>query len=77
MLFLMKGIIMGKIRKPAPSVYAPREKNVEEIKLDFKPCCNCGKAIEAGYYGRFEDGGVCSKKCNIIFEEKYYGKQIP
>lgn len=47
---------------------AEREKDNEPQTLVFKPCCNCGKQITAGYYGRFGDGGVCSKKCNTAFE---------
>jgi len=62
---------MGKMRKPAPAMYAPKSQpKEEEVKLDFKLCCNCGKTIEAGYYGRWGDGGVCSKKCNSEYETK-------
>jgi hypothetical protein len=61
-----------KLRNPVIPDYTPRnEKNKkEEIKLDLKPCCNCGKEITDGYYGRFGDGGVCSKTCNITQQAK-------
>ena len=63
---------MKKPLNPVIPDYTPRSerKKVEEVKLDLKPCCNCGKTISDGYYGRFEDGGVCSKTCNTIQEAK-------
>ena len=38
--------------------------------LTFAPCLACGKAISDGYYGRFGDGGVCSKRCNDTESKK-------
>lgn len=40
------------------------EHNEKTGGMVFAPCCNCGKAITDGYYGRYGDGGVCSKTCN-------------
>jgi hypothetical protein len=63
---------MKKPFNPVIPDYTPRgEKGKkEEIKLTFSPCCNCGKSITDGYYGRYGDGGVCSKTCNTIQEAK-------
>jgi hypothetical protein len=63
---------MKKPLNPVIPDYTPRSerKKVEEVKLDLLPCCNCGKKISDGYYGRFGDGGVCSKTCNAIQEAK-------
>lgn len=47
---------------------AEREKD-NEVRLVFKPCCNCGKQITQGYFGRWGDGGVCSKKCNDAYSK--------
>lgn len=52
------------MKKPFNPVLPQKEE--KEVKLDFKPCSNCGKKITDGYYGRFGDGGVCSKTCNAI-----------
>lgn len=63
---------MKKPFNPAIPDYTPRAKKPkeEEVKLDLKPCLNCGKAIGEGYYGSFEGGGVCSKACNTAQELK-------
>jgi len=57
----------NRFNKPAPAQYAPKEekKKTEEVKLVFKPCCNCGKTITDGYYSHWGDGGACSKTCDI------------
>jgi len=34
-----------------------------------KPCINCGKPYQLPY-GRWGDGGTCSKKCEAIQEAK-------
>lgn len=61
---------MKKPFNPAlPVDYTPKKK-VEEPKLNFAPCCNCGKIITDGYYGRYGDGGVCSKTCNTEQSKK-------
>lgn len=61
---------MKKHFNPAlPVDYRPKaEREQDEVTLVFKPCCNCGKAVKAGFYGRFGEGGVCSKKCNEAYE---------
>lgn len=61
---------MKKPFNPIPLDYTPRKEKKGETKLDLKPCCNCGKEIGDGYYGRFGDGGVCSKDCNTAQEAK-------
>ena len=38
--------------------------------LTFAPCLACGAVITGGYYGRFGDAGVCSKKCNAAQSAK-------
>ena len=61
---------MSNNRYNKPKVdYTPREerKKEEEIILNLKPCLKCGKAITTGYYAHYEDGGVCSKKCDDSF----------
>ena len=49
--------------------YRPKEERDKkvEIPLNLKPCLKCGKAITTGYYAHYEDGGVCSKKCDDSF----------
>lgn len=46
-----------------PVLPSPQKKD-DAIKLD--PCCECGKPITDGYYGRYAEGGVCSKACDIL-----------
>lgn len=53
--------------KQVPDYRTKAEREQDEVTLVFKPCCNCGKQIKAGFYGRFGDGGVCSKTCNETF----------
>lgn len=57
---------MKKPFNPVIPDYTPRSEKgkKEEIPLVFNPCCHCGKKITDGYYGRYGDGGVCSKVCN-------------
>lgn len=61
----MEGTEMKKHFNPVIPDYTPRseKKKVEEVVLIFNPCCNCGKKITDGYYGRWSDGGTCSKTC--------------
>ena len=33
-------------------------------------CVECGKPIFDGYFGRWGDGGVCSKTCDILHMRK-------
>lgn len=54
---------MPKDRLPNPVIYKQKEKYAEAT-LVFSPCLVCGKVITDGYYGRWGDGGVCSKTCN-------------
>lgn len=63
---------MKKPFNPVIPDYTPKSEKgkKEEVSLIFKPCCNCGKKITDGYYGRYGDGGVCSKTCNIVQEQK-------
>jgi hypothetical protein len=61
---------MGKDRLrnpviPSPIDYTPKgNKGTKEVTLTFSPCLNCHKTILEGYYGRWGNGGVCSKTCN-------------
>ena len=45
--------------------YTPRSdrEKTKEVTLLFSDCINCGKVITQGYYGRYRNGGTCSKKC--------------
>lgn len=42
----------------------------EQETLRLSPCCVCGKPITDGYYGRWGNGGACSKTCDAIEEAK-------
>lgn len=42
----------------------------KEDGLKLEPCIECGKPIFDGYYGRYEEGGVCSKTCDILHMRK-------
>ena len=62
---------MKKPFNPAlPVDYTPKKVKQEEVNLHLTPCLNCGKEITDGYYGRFGNGGVCSKDCNTTHEAK-------
>jgi len=71
---------MGSNRFNKVPDYTPREerKKVEEVKLDFKPCCVCNVVITAGYYGRWADGGTCSAKCDSLRQDmQLYLREVP
>ena len=44
--------------------------NKEQETLRLSPCCVCGKPITDGYFGRWGNGGACSKVCDAIQEAK-------
>ncbi len=77
-------IVAGTASAPGKISEVPSEKKKtrpeESPPLQFKPCLQCKKTIEAGYYGRWGDSGVCSKKCNQLYGKKihpdYYKKSI-
>jgi hypothetical protein len=37
-----------------------------ERTVALGPCLACGRMVTGGYYGRFGNEGVCSKKCNEV-----------
>lgn len=41
-------------------------KKQQEQSVRLEPCVECGKPIVDGYFGRWGDGGVCSKTCDIL-----------
>lgn len=60
----------NNVKGPVPD-YTPRKKvETQEIVLQFQPCINCGKKIVEGYYGRYGDGGTCSKACETVQSQK-------
>lgn len=62
-----------------PMDYSPKKKEKEEVILVFEPCCVCYKKIIDGYYARWYTGGVCSKECDTVMENKprlHGGKEI-
>lgn len=64
---------MAKNRfNPVVPDYTPRaeKEKPKEITLIFEPCCLCGSPIKQGYYGRYGNGGTCSKKCEGEMELK-------
>ena len=48
------------------SDWQEQEKN--KIRLD--PCIVCGNMPKEGYYGRYGDGGTCSKTCEAVQNKK-------
>jgi len=64
-----------RLKNPVIPDYTPKNQKTAEVKLTFSPCCNCGKTITDGYYGRHQDGGTCSKSCEQEEQkkEKYPG----
>lgn len=70
---------MSKNRHNTTPDYTPKQERQEkEVTLYFTACLVCEKDIKTGYYGRFKDGGVCSKSCNAIQETrpKFDGEPI-
>ncbi len=72
----------NRYNKPTPQTvdYTPKaeRKKEEEVVLIFKPCCICGGVVRGGYYGSYQEGGVCSRKCNSIREDMFlYLKDVP
>lgn len=63
----------GKVHNPVlPVDYRPKDKGTkEEVTLSFTPCLICKKQIKEGYYGRYGNGGVCSKTCSTVQEGKF------
>lgn len=57
-----------RLRNPVIDYTPKGQKKEEEPTLAFKPCISCGAAILRGYYGRWENGGTCSKKCEQAYE---------
>jgi len=59
----------NRYNTPQPVDYAPRkEVKTQEVALVFRPCLICHKNIKEGYWGRYQDGGVCSKSCDIVYQ---------
>jgi len=56
----------NRIKNPVIPDYMPKKEREKEPTLLLEPCVECGKPITDGYYGRWGDGGVCSKICNIL-----------
>ena len=51
--------------------YTPRtERKETEVTISFEPCCLCGIPIQQGYYGRYGNGGTCSKACETKMSAK-------
>ena len=76
-------VVTGTASVPKNDKVVPLEKKTkpgESSPLQFKPCLQCNKTIEAGYYGRWGDAGVCEKRCNNLWGSKihpdYYKKSI-
>lgn len=59
---------MKRLSNPVIPGYTPKSERAKEVTLTFEPCCICGKAITQGHYGRWGNGGTCSKKCELIKE---------
>jgi recombinational DNA repair protein (RecF pathway) len=55
------------MKEPLNPVLPPKK---EEEKLK---CCECGKPIDF-YYGRYAEGGVCSRTCDILHMQKRKGE---
>jgi hypothetical protein len=63
---------MPKERAPNPVMYSPKEsrRTTDSPQLYFSPCINCGAIINEGYYGRYQNGGTCSKNCDSQQSQK-------
>jgi len=61
----MKGQV---IRHHTTSRDAPAPK--AEPVISLKPCCEWGKQVTGGYYGSWEAGGSCSRKCETAYADK-------
>lgn len=60
-----------RISNPVIPDYRPKSERTKgsEHSLSFSPCLTCRKKIEEGYYGRWQEGGTCSKTCELKQEE--------
>ena len=53
-----------------------RNKGFDSLKEEKEPtitlgnCCVCNKVVTQGFYGRYANGGTCSKKCEIALTLK-------
>lgn len=70
---------MAKQRLPNPVMYTPKteRETPTERKLDLSPCLVCHGPVDTGYYGRWGNGGVCSKKCNTVQEDVQKPEHVP
>lgn len=57
---------MKRMSNPVIPDYRPKSERQVEPTIKLEPCIECGKPIVDGYYGRWGDGGVCSKTCDIL-----------
>lgn len=64
---------MKRASNPVIPDYRPK-KEQRNPEPPLGVCMECGKQITDGYYGRWEDGGVCSKTCDILHMKKKEGE---
>lgn len=58
--------------------FRKKEERTAEPTLTFKPCCVCNAVITTGYFGVWEEGGTCTKKCEATRQDmRLYLKEIP
>lgn len=62
---------MGSNRFNKVPDYTPRveKEKPKEVVLIFQACCVCNEPVNTGYYGRWGEGGTCSKKCETKRED--------
>jgi hypothetical protein len=61
---------MERLKNPALPDYRPKKEREALPQMTFSPCCVCGKQITEGFYGRWANGGTCSKTCETVQESK-------
>jgi hypothetical protein len=53
----------------------PQKQQQAEVPVELQ-CCECKRKIDF-YYGRYQDGGVCSRECDILHMKEKKGEMLP
>ena len=61
----------NRYNKPIPDFTPKADRQAEKaVVLLFSNCCVCGEKIDYGFFGRWGDGGTCSRHCEVTQQAK-------